>query len=61
MLWISYAKSIPSPFPKQKYTVNVTCAGAYLFKELQGDLFPAVTSTAVKNFSSQVSNSIIGP
>jgi len=29
--------------------------------KVRNDLFPAVTSTAVKNFSSQFSNSIIGP
>jgi hypothetical protein len=30
------AKSTPSPFPKQKYTVNVTCAGAYLYQRITG-------------------------
>jgi hypothetical protein len=54
--------NLPHPhFQEKKYNTNVTRGEAYLFKELQGDLFPAVTSTAVKNFSSQFSNSIIGP
>jgi hypothetical protein len=46
---------------RKKYTLNVTRGEAYLLKELQGALFPAVISTAVKFFSSQFSNSIIGP